>query len=284
MLLREAGAYGQFPTPIADIMAAARLTVVEDEYLDESTLRRFMAKAQAGLATLKSALSKVLGMFEANDRLVVIDRSVPKPKKPFVKLHEAGHGSLPHQARVYRLIHDCQQTLDPDITDLFEREANVFASETLFQGERFAQEAHDFAFGIKVPMRLATKFGGSNYASFRRYVTTNPHRCCVVVLEPIARDERGEFIADVRRIIASKSFDEVFDGAALFSTFTSSHPAAVAVPCNRRITSVRQIVLRNRNGELCDCTAEAFDTKHQIFVLVRDMGQRRTMAAVPWAG
>lgn len=38
-------------------------------------------------------MSKVFGLFEANDRLVVIDKNVPKPKKPFVKLHEAGHGS-----------------------------------------------------------------------------------------------------------------------------------------------------------------------------------------------
>ncbi len=38
-LLKEAGAYGCFPTPIADLIAAAKLTIVENEFLDESTLR-----------------------------------------------------------------------------------------------------------------------------------------------------------------------------------------------------------------------------------------------------
>ena len=159
-LLREASARGRFPTPIDDIMAAAKVTIVDDEVLDELFLRRFAAKAVAGIATIKSALSKVLGLFEAHDRLVVIDKHVPRPRVPFVKLHEAGHGSMPHQTRLYALMHDCDRTLDPEITDLFEREANVFASEMLFQGEEFAEQAHDREFGIKTAMALAKQFGG----------------------------------------------------------------------------------------------------------------------------
>ncbi|MGO9847927.1 MAG: ImmA/IrrE family metallo-endopeptidase, partial [Methylocella sp.] len=131
------------------------------------------------MVTLKAALSKILGLFEPHDRLVMIDKGVPTAKKPFVKLHEAGHGFLPHQSGLFALIHDCEKTLDPDTTDLFEREANVFAVEVMFQGQAFAEEAHAEEFGIKVPMRLAKKFGASNYSAFRRYVATNPGACCV---------------------------------------------------------------------------------------------------------
>jgi hypothetical protein len=112
-LLREASALGVFPTPVDDIMAAAKLTVVDDEVLNENMLRQFMKKAKSGIATIKSALSKVLGLFEANDRLVVIDKEAPKPRKPFIKLHEAGHGTLPHQSKIYALIHDCEKTSMP---------------------------------------------------------------------------------------------------------------------------------------------------------------------------
>jgi hypothetical protein len=89
-LLREADAHGRYPTPIDDIMAAAKVTVVDDEVLNESFLRRFVAKASAGIATIKSALSKVLGLFEANDRLVVIDENVPVPR-----MHVRGKGRIP---------------------------------------------------------------------------------------------------------------------------------------------------------------------------------------------
>jgi len=156
-LLRDASAYGRFPTPIDDLMAAAKLTIVEDEFLNEGLLRRFLQKVKtAGVTALKSALSKVLGLFEPHDRLVMIDKDVPPPKKPLVKLHEAGHGFMPHQSKLYALIHDCEKTLDPDTTDLFEREANVFASEALFQGNGFAEEAPD----VDDPIRKLPKVWG----------------------------------------------------------------------------------------------------------------------------
>jgi Zn-dependent peptidase ImmA (M78 family) len=271
-LLREAGAYGRFPTPVDDLLAAARLKVVDDELLDEGLLRRFLRKATAtGMAALKSALSKVVGLFDPMDRLVLIDRELPRPRIPFVKLHEAGHGSLPHQSRVYALIHDCLQTLDPDTTDLFEREANVFASEAMFQGETFSQQAHGEAFGLKVPMRLAKQFGASNYATFRRYVGTSPRTCCLIVLEPVQQMPDGSFSGEIRRIVASQTFSDIYD-ALLFGTHvTNTHPLAAAVPLGRRMVYPRQVPLTDRNGDDRECTIEAFDTKHQVLILIADM-------------
>lgn len=229
-LLREASALRRFPTPVDDLLAAAKLTVMDDEILNDDLLQRFIKKAKSGAAALKSALSKVLGLFDADDRLVVIDRDAPKPRKPFIKVHEVGHGSLPHQSKMYRLMHDCEKTLDPEIADLFEREANVFASEVLFQGEVFSQEAHDQSFGIKIPIGLARKFGASNYSTFRRYVITNPCPCSVVVLEPPIHYLDGGFSAEVRRVIVSKSFEAIYDGKMLCATVTGTHPLVAAVP------------------------------------------------------
>ena len=73
-------------------------------------MENFIKKAKATVATVKSALSKVLGLFEANDRFVVIDKNAPKPRVPFIKLHEAGHGTMPHQSNLYKIMHDCEKT------------------------------------------------------------------------------------------------------------------------------------------------------------------------------
>jgi Zn-dependent peptidase ImmA (M78 family) len=280
-LSREASALGRFPTPIDDLLAAAKLTVVDDEVLNEGLLRQFVKKAKAGIATIKSALSKVLGLFECQDRLIVIDKDAPKPRVPFIKLHEAGHGTLPHQSKIYRLIHDCEKTLDADMTDLFEREANVFASEVLFQGEIFSKEAREQDFGIKVPIALARKFGASNYSAFRRYVITNPSACCVVVLEQSVCDLDGGFTADVRRVVMSKSFATIYDGEILCTAVTDSHPLRPVVPVNgKRMTFDREIVLLDRNRDERICLAEAFNTTHQILVLIRDVGQRTRSGVV----
>lgn len=262
---------------------AAKLTVVDDEVLNDNMLRQFMNKAKVGVAAIKSALSKVLGLFESHERLVVIDKGAPKPRVPFIKLHEAGHGTLPHQSKLYGLIHDCQKTLDADITDLFEREENVFASEVLFQGEVFSKEAHGQAFGIKVPMALARKFGASNYSAFRRYVVTNPCACCVVVLEPSVHHLNGGFTAEVRRVVMSKSFETIYDGKILCSAVTASHPLVPVVQATgKRMTFDREIILIDRNQDERLCIAEAFNTTHQTLILIRDAGTRvRTGIVVP---
>ena len=44
-LLREASAIGRFPTPIDDLMAAAKVIVVDDEVLNESFLQQFIKRA-----------------------------------------------------------------------------------------------------------------------------------------------------------------------------------------------------------------------------------------------
>lgn len=281
-LLRDAAAHGRFPTPIDDIMAAAKLTVVDDEVLNESFLRRFMETAKAGIATVKSALSKVLGLFEANDRLVVLDKDVPGPRIPFVKLHEAGHGTMPHQSKVYALIHDCEKTLDPDITELFEHEANVFATEALFQGELFGQEALDKEFGVKAAMALAKQFGGSNYATFRRYVNVDMCACCFVALEPPVRDANGDLKAAVRRVVASASFNRLYDATKLAYTVTPQHPLSVLVPrgAKQRMVYPREIGLVDRNGERRECIGESFYTKHQILILIRDKQPLNTTTIV----
>jgi hypothetical protein len=276
-LLREASAIGRFPTPIADLLASAKLTVVDDEDLNESVLQQFVSKTRAGfkagLGVIKSALSKVWGLLDPCDGLVMIDKNTPKLKVPFIKLHETGHNSLPHQQKAYRLMQDCKQTLDPDITDLFEREANVFASEVLFQGDVFSNEAHEQSFSIKVPMKLADKYGASRYSAFRRYVTTSPHACCVVILEPPTTDSTGARSAEVRRVVMSQSFQLLYDDKVLCSKVIGSHPLLPVIPANR-MTFNREVVFRDRNGDERLCLAEALDTKHHVLVLIRDIGPR----------
>jgi len=112
---------------------------------------------------------------------------------------------------MYALMQDCEKTLDPEITDLFEREANVFASEALFQGESRRAGARR-EFGIKTAMAIAKQFGASNYATFRRYVITNHARAASWSWSrrwwsPV------EVSGPTWRVIASKSFAKMFDPA-----------------------------------------------------------------------
>ena len=71
--LAQVGGLGRFPTPVQDIMAAAKIQEVSDAVLDESFITKMRRKAGAAL---RSALGKILGLFDAHAGLVFIDRAL----------------------------------------------------------------------------------------------------------------------------------------------------------------------------------------------------------------
>jgi hypothetical protein len=48
-------------------------------------LRQFLKKAKASISGVKSVLRKILRLFQAHDRLVVIDKSVPEIRVLYIR-------------------------------------------------------------------------------------------------------------------------------------------------------------------------------------------------------
>jgi hypothetical protein len=264
--LEQAGALGRFPTPVSDVMAAAQVHEVSDDILSLSFLRRMRTKAGNAL---KRALSKVIGVFDAAARLVIIDRSLALPKQKFLRLHETAHGALPWQRDLYVIVEECEQSIDPEVAELFDREANTFASEVLFQLDGFMNEAADEAFGILVPVRLSKKYGSSIYSAIRRYVSSNPRACAVLVLDPPVPCVGDGFRCNLRRVITSERFAEMFGSDGWPEYFTPDDDVGAMVPVgSRRLSGRRAFLVADRNGERRECVAEAFTQGHQVFVLL----------------
>ena len=264
--LAAADALGRLPTPVHEVMTAAGVEEAPEEFLDEGFLTSM--RRRAGKA-LKRALSKVIGLFDARARLVFIDRSLHERKQVFVRLHETGHAALPWQRDIYAVVEDCQQTLDPNIADLFDREANVFASEVLFQLGAFNEEAEQHAFSIRVPLKLSRRYGASAYASIRRYVSGSTRACAVLVLEqPTFTDGTG-FVCRLRRAVTSRRFHEIFGEVTWPEVYTPDDPLGAAVPVgSRKMSAPRTMGLLDANGDSHECLVEAFNSTYQVFVLL----------------
>lgn len=264
--LNEAGAIGRYPTCIPDIMSIANVEEVPGDVLNESFLTKM--RLQAGTA-LKKALSKVLGLFDSKAGLIFIDRSMHLVKQTFVRLHETAHGFLKWQRPMYAVVEDCEQSLEPGVADLFDREANVFASEVLFQLDGFTNEAEEKKFSILTPVNLSKKYGASIYSAVRRYVSQNWRACAVLVLNPPEIIEGDGFRASVRRFVASAKFIEIFGNSVWPEYFTPDDHIGAFVPVgNRRMSGKRELTLKDRNGDDHLCLAEAFTQGHQVFVLI----------------
>jgi len=267
--LREAEVLGTLPTPIHEVMRVARVKEVEEDFANPAFFSRLLSKAEQAGRAIKRALSKVVGLFHASDGLVFIDRTLMLVKQRFVRLHEAAHGFLPWQRPMYAVVQDCEKALDPDTADLFDREANVFASEVLFQLDTFRDQADQQPFCIWTPVRLAPKFNASVYAAIRQYVSKNHRACAVLILNmPEFAIELG-FRAELRRAVQSESFTEIFGAYGWKEWYSPDDDIGALVPIGERKGSrPRQLGLMDGNGLLRECVAEAFTNTRQVFILI----------------
>ena len=235
--LDRSSAWGVYPTPTPVILEAANLRIAPASAFDPLRLMEYLVgKAEAAASALKSAISKVFGIYDAGEDLIHIDDTVSASKQNFLKLHEAGHHELPTHRKLFRFFQDCEKTLDPETADLFEREANNFARFVLFQDNGYAALAADCKLEIRTPIKLAKKFGSSVYASCREFARTHARACVVYVLEPVTHCEDAGARAEVRRIEASPSFLEQF-GRPSEQVITLDHSLGRVLPIGRKIDS-----------------------------------------------
>ncbi len=267
-LLDRADAWERFPVPIDDLLAAAKVRLAPTSAFDAAAILGYLVGKAGNVATrVKSALGKVLGLYDAGEALIHIDSTVVRPKQTFLKLHETGHHDLPTHRKMFQFFQDCKSTLKPEIADQFEREANNYARFVLFKGGTFAERAADRPLAITTPMHLAKKFGASVYASAREYARTNHESCALFVLDPVETIEGVGLRAPVRRIETSPTFCAQFGQPAL-KAILPTHTLWPILPVDRKMTAPTLVVLPDRNGELHECLAEAFDTTYNILVLV----------------
>lgn len=267
--LKKAGVWGCVPTPITSVLDAARVVVADEDVLDESFLVKL--RKRAGNA-LRRALSKVLGVLDAAARIIYIDKSVIAVRQTFLKLHETAHAVLPWQRKLYVAAEECELTISPDVSELFEREANAFASEVLFHLDEFSNEANDHKFGILVPVNLSKRYKSSVYAAVRRYVTGSCRACLVLVLEPPQICPLRGFVARYRREVASPEFVKMVGALAWPDEFGPDDEIGALVPTGgRRMSRPREITLVDLCGRRHRCLAESFTQTHQVFVLIHSV-------------
>jgi hypothetical protein len=266
--LDRASAWGVYPTPTSAILEAANLRVAPKSAFDPRRITEYLlGKSESAATALKSAIAKVFGVYDANEQLIHIDDEVHKSKQNFLKLHEAGHHELPAHRSAFQLFHDCEKTLDPAVSDLFEREANNFARFVLFQGDGYASVAADYKLELRTPMTLAGKFGASVYASCREFVRTHHRACVIYILEPVTYCEITGARAEVRRIEASPAYLRKFRRPDE-TTITLDHSLGRILPIGRKMTRPTAVSITDRNGQAHECVAEGFDTTFNVLLLV----------------
>jgi hypothetical protein len=268
-LLRAAGAYGKYPTPVDDIVAARGLQESADFTLDESALAAMPKRARD---LVRRAFRGLRGALDRRERVVHISEHVThEGQKRFVKLHEVSHDNFPWQQQ---LVHaDNDETLSRTTKILFEQEANQGAAELLFQRGGFANDAKSLAIGTAAVVHLANRYGSSLHAAFRRYAETHHEAVQVIRLSPGPNKDGSHTRYEQPR---SAKWSQRF-GTSLYPRHLhpADHPFLAVID-----HALDEAPLLDRDGLRVNVQVEALNTGYAQFVLLWLKPSRRLLRPI----
>lgn len=268
-ILRDSRCEGIFPTPVDRVVEHTKLQLdqgVDLSAISPGLLQRFDEVIRNRIT---SALSGILGLIDLREKTIYLDLSQAAPRQHFVKLHEVGHHALPWQNDILYL--DDERTLKANVTEEFEKEASFFASEILFQGNRFASEAAKLPLGIRSPLTLAGKFGSSKHAALRRYVEYSTKRCALLVLERTPDGDTTRL--KVRDVFQSPIFTKEFGDIVWPQEVGVQFSFVMDFIGGRRLIENGSVSLSLNGKESEEFAYHFFRTPYNAFVLLFPIGE-----------
>lgn len=227
------------------------------------------------LGTIGGASPRALISF--SDRVVATDAELDDRRTRFSVLHEIAHYVLPSHEHTLYVCDDVGLSFGSRL--VLEREANDFAADLLFLGDRFSLEANSHPLSAASVKMLAAKYDASFEATARRLVERNFRPCMLVVFKSqpgLSRvDVEGAAEWAVRYCVASPKFKTRY-----FEKVSGAVPAEIAAvvtqtgrdiadscPCELEIPCVN-------SGGMIPMQAEFFSNTYNIFCLLTPQDHR----------
>ncbi len=265
-LLKRAGVLGKIPTPLDVLAEAADIEQVSDS---AEIVEKFLAGLKAGKAILKAALNKLRGLADLRAQAIYVpsDRSY---RERFAKAHEIGHQTLPwHKTDPgTSFFRDNNYSLSSKVTELFDIEANFFASEIIFQGKEFIDISRQYRPNFENMFHLADKYDISKESTIRRFVECSDELITVIKYVPSQYqfDERCNPVLHHPWKFTSPSFHRKYGGIDVPFKIDSGHPWT-AVRFNE--DSNRGEISLPCSGIRISFSWESWWNTYSLFVLLR---------------
>lgn len=263
-ILKDSQSLNIFPTPVSRIISYCGLNI--DSNIDIQSIHEDYIANGSELNILQKALAKVRGIYDRRYKKIYLDFSQHNFRKNFVTLHEAGHAVLPWQQSIHDVIEDDDDSLDYDIHEEFENEANYFASVTLFQHDTFEDKQKNLSTRIESAFELSKLFGASIHATLIRYVQHSAKRCALLVLENIT-PYHSPAMCTKRDFFASRSFNEEFGELELPCNFGFKWEFTQHYYYRRKGIKTGKLSLKTISGN-AQFLYQFFNNSYNAFVLI----------------
>jgi hypothetical protein len=203
------------------------------------------------------------------DRIITVDDTLDDNWTRFSVLHEISHYVLPNHEHT---LYVCDEAgLSSRARLVMEAEANKFAADLLFIGDRFVVKANALPISAGNIKQLAMKYQESFIATARRFVQKNFRHCMLIVFE---RSKESGLNTDVipawtvHYSVASPMFKTRY-----FEKITGSLSPEIAgmfTKPGRDFSQDHQskVNIKTQHGEETAFTAEYFSNTYNIFCLL----------------
>jgi len=279
-LLKEAGVNHRLPTPVDDIIAAAKLVQAQERLFSDLDVDGLPEHLRAKMRQMRA---KVTAALDRKNRKIYLSADVENAgQRRFKQLHEVTHDLLPWQSETAYA--DSSLTLSWSTRIRFEREANQGSAELLFQRELFRHIAAEYQIGFSSVIELADMFGASYHATFRRYVESHKAPIAGLVLDR-SPHEPGANAYRRKEAVHSRSWLSTYEP-------TSTWPTVIRSPPFTFVTEIRQLgdlpqrttlLYPDHDSRSTTLQAEIWSNYYRVFVMVwtkqRDRLKRRRIIA-----
>jgi transcriptional regulator with XRE-family HTH domain len=263
-LLREAEALGERPTPLEQIVEAAKLVESGELTLDVRDRKKLTERFGHWV---EQAWSRLQGTFDFRSEAIWVKPDLHPMKQRFVLSHEIGHAILPAHKETFAYVDD-YSTLPPFARDLYEREANQAAVEILFQAGQLTDEIDSRPITLPRICDESVSFGVSIVASARYAAETSRRTFAIAIAH------YGDHRLGPTHIYCSKSFEATFG----WKSGNPAPPELRAALRSARLETDEVWVINNQRGEPQVANIEKMSTGFAAIVLV--VPESKTRAAI----
>jgi hypothetical protein len=222
---------------------------------------------------------RIQAMLDTSERAVTFRSDLPIQQRNWGALHEIGHEFLPWQRQ---LLYFCPLLLLPThVQEQFEMEADIFASEAFFFGDRFSKYRAQGDWGLTTAIDLAENvFGTSLHATFRHYVESSKKACCLLVWRPTPSNgdlwTPGTDTMSLHYYIKSPTFRGHIDPGQI----ADSDDIINKVYCESPDKVVKhQMKFRSQTNETFVADGESFSNSYTVFTLISQPQLRKQLTS-----
>jgi len=264
-VLREAGL--QPPINAEQLLKYLDVNRIYYDLDDPNLLKRFWHKIRIGQNKIASLARKIklAALWLPDEDQIIVDSSLPKPKKEWASFHDATHTILKWHRHFF--LGDTAQTLDPDFQEMLESEANYGASALMFGGNLFTKEALDTKPNWESVKSLQKRYKKSFVVTLRRYIEFS-HKIpmAMIVSTPWWMEIPNDQNNRCRHFIASDTFK---------NKFGKINPTDILNIIDAHTTKRRGGIVANFEMDLIDLNgdrhtfySESFFNRHYILTLI----------------